>query len=398
MFEQSKRAFKKFLQGVRDGAADIKADMDQIREGESETIKALKGHYDLTPEHLSVTLALPLRSAVLTGNIPFLCGLNQVDERQQERIQQLLAKDFDIHSEDDLYHRINTFYVHGDGIFGIVTSLHLALLGVDAGYIEFKDIEESCIASLEPIIFDESITSWADYMDQIADNKSQSWLNHGMAFKAMKKILMNDPNTPWQLVTFEDVRQTYIANHADLEGRERVHAFMSSLKVPTFDQIALSLVAPWRVGTTSGYITRLVAYGELSQTHREQFAALMDETFGIRDAISLEQALDVLESQYTIPFFALTGLFFITSAIELEMVNPDLYREKMITYMDVVLTQSDFTEWANLADSLMETNNEYLVKDPDYLHGELVELFSNGLSPWNTFTFELVKNTFALYR
>lgn len=395
MFKKLKALVAKSAESLADIAGEIKADYQQSNQPESPEMGRIKANRWPNLEHITMALCAPARFAVLAGNDPFLNEFGHVDERQKKLIQKRLKQDFDIFDRESAQQVLIGMTRMDDSVYARILIMDIATSTVDAEICTFEDVQGYCLDAMDPLLLDHSIEDWHDYTKAILEDEIFEKAFYAWSMKNACKELLKNPNSPWSIFSLDQIKMAYITDHVDLERRKEIQTFMASLRTPTFDQIALALCAPFRQGMSYGPITRLFAYAEMGEEELADFAEAMDAAIGLTDAVQLREELQALEANAHMPYFAATGLFFITSAIELGFATTAEYRDEMRKYMQTILHHPDIQDWPDLAQSIFATNEEYLIQDPNYLDSVLVELLRQGNSPWQVFSWDLVQATFS---
>lgn len=395
MFKKLKALFAKSAESLSDIAGEIKADYQQSNQPESPEMARIKANRWPSLEHITMALCAPARFAVLAGNDPFLNEFGHVDERQKKLIQKRLKQDFDIFDRESAQQVLIGMTRMDDSVYARILIMDIATSTVDAEICTFEDVQGYCLDAMDPLLLDHSIEDWEDYTKAILEDEIFEKAFYAWSMKNACKELLKNPNSPWSLFSLDQIKMAYITDHVDLDRRKEIQDFMAALRTPTFDQIALALCAPFRQGMSYGPITRLFAYGEMSDEELADFRDAMDAAIGLTDGLQLREELEALQANAHMPYFAATGLFFITSAIELGFATSAEYRDEMTAFMRTILNHPDIQDWPDLAQSIFATNEEYLIQDPNYLDSVLVELLRQGNSPWQVFSWDLVQTTFA---
>lgn len=394
MFKKLKAFFAKSTENLADIAGELKADYQQSTQAESPEMERIRANRWPSLEHITLALCAPARFAVLAGNDPFLNEFGHVDERQKKLIQKRLKQDFDIFDLESAQQVLIGMTRMDDSVYARILIMDIATSTVDAGICTFEDVQGYCLDAMDPLLLDHSLEDWDSFAEAILEDEIFEKRFYAWSMKGACKELQKNPNSPWSIFSLDQIKLAYITDHCDLERRKEIQAFMANLRTPTFDQIALALCAPFRQGMSYGAITRLFAYGEMGPDELADFAEAMDSAIGLTDAIQLREELDALQANAHMPYFAATGLFIITSAVELGFVHTEDYRAEMTAFMRTILHHPDMQDWPDLAQSIFATNEEYLIQDPNYLDSVLVELLRQGNSPWQVFAWDLVKTTF----
>ena len=395
MFKRLKALAAKSAENLADVVGEIKASYQHSMQQSSPAMAQIKANRWPSLEHITLALCAPARFAVLAGNDPFLHEFGHVDERQQKLIQKRLKEEFEIFDGESAQQTLIAMTRMEDSIYARILIMDIASSCVDAGFCTFEDVKGHCLDAMDPILLDHSIEEWKDYANAILEDEIFENTFYAWSMKSSCKELLKNPDSPWSHFSLDEIKMAFITDHCDLERRKQIQDFMAALRTPTFDQIALALCAPFRQGMSYGPITRLFAYGEMGDKEQADFAEAMEAAVGLTDSFQLREELDAIEANAHLPYFAATGLFFITSAIELGFATTATYRDEMTAYMHTILNHPDIQDWPELAHSIFTTNEEYLIQDPNYLDSILVELLRQGNSPWQLFSWELVKTTFA---
>lgn len=395
MFKKLTARLTKSAQGLVDIVGELKAEYHQKANPDSPEMAAIRANRWPSLEHITLALCAPARFAVLAGNDPFLNAFGHVDDRQRRLIQKRLTQDFEIYDFESAQQVLIGMTRMDDSVYARVLMMDIATSTVDAGICTFDDVKGFCLDAMDPLLLDHSIEDWDDYTNAILEDEIFKKPFYSWSMKNTCKELKKNPNSPWSLFSLDQLKMAYITDHCDLNRRKEIDSFMATLRTPTLDQIALALAAPFRQGMSYGPITRHFAYGEMRDEEFNDFREAIATMVGISDAFQLEEALASLKETTHIPYFAATGLFYITSAIELGLASSTTYSEQIHTFINTILTYPSFDDWPDFARSIYETNEEYLIQDPNYLDAVLVQLLRQGNSPWQVFSWALIEATFS---